>query len=276
MRRMPSIRGPRGRVVLAAVAAGLLLAACSSGGAPAPSSGAAELTVFAAASLRGVLQEARRVYEAAVPGTTLTISTDSSAALAAQIAHGAPADLFLSADTANPQKLVDAGLAVGVPLAFASNGLTVIVARGNPGGVRTPADLAKPGLKIIAAGDEVPITAYARRVVANLAAEPGYPAGFEGAYEENVVSKEDNARAIVAKIELGEGDAGIVYATDAAAASGVEVIEVPAAANVAATYAGVVIAGTRHPEAARAFLDWLGGPAGQAILAGFGFLPAGR
>jgi molybdate transport system substrate-binding protein len=255
---------------------GLLLAACSSGGTPARDTNAAELTVFAAASLRGALQEAARVYAAEVPGATLTISTDSSAALAAQIAHGAPADVFLSADTANPQRLVDAGLAAGAPVPFASNRLAVIVPRGNPGRVATPADLARPGLKIIAAGDEVPITAYARRVVARLAAEPGYAVGFEAEYEANVVSKEDNARAIVAKIELGEGDAGIVYATDAAAASSVEVIEIPAEADVRATYAGVVIAGTRHPEAARAFLGWLGGPSGQAILAGFGFLPAGR
>ena len=78
----------------------------------------------------------------------------------------------------------------------------------NPAGIKTPADLARPGVKVIAAGDEVPITKYATQLVANLAKEPGYPADFAAAYAANIVSKEDNVKAVVAKIELGEGDAG--------------------------------------------------------------------
>ena len=91
----------------------------------------------------------------------------------------------------------------------------------------TPADLAKSGLKVIAAGDEVPITKYATQLVANLAKEAGYPANFVDAYNANVVSKEDNVKAVVAKIELGEGDAGIVYVTDAAASDKVKTVDVP-------------------------------------------------
>ena len=137
----------------------------------------------------------------------------------------------------------------------------------------TPADLARSGLKVIAAGDGVPITTYATQLVDNLAKEPGYPAGFVAAYAANIVSKEDNVKAVVAKIELGEGDAGIVYVTDAAASTGIKSIDVPDAANVRAIYAGVVVKASPHRDAAKAFLDWLAGPDGRRILSSFGFLP---
>ena len=214
-----------------------------------PESGAepVELTIFGAASLKGVLDEAATAYAAENPGTTVTVSTDSSAALETQIEQGAPADVFLSADTTNPQKLVDGGFASGDAVDFAGNELTVIVPLGNPAAISSPRDLARAGLKIIAAGDEVPITKYATQLVANLAALDGYPAGFEAAYATNVVSKEDNVKSIVGKIELGEGDAGIVYVTDAAASVKVDPVEVPDEANVPATYAGVVVKDVAEP-----------------------------
>jgi molybdate transport system substrate-binding protein len=242
---------------------------------PTPGGSAApvELTVFGAASLQGVLEEAKAAYEAAHAGTMVVLSTDSSAALETQIEQGAPADVFLSADTTNPQKLVDAGLADGDALVFAGNELTVIVPSGNPAGVAGPADLAKPGLKVIAAGDDVPITRYATQLVDNLAKETGYPSDFAAAYAGNVVSREDNVKAVVTKVELGEGDAGIVYGTDATASGKVETVPIPAGANVQASYAGVVVRASERLEAAHAFLDWLLGTDGQAILATFGFLP---
>lgn len=269
----------------------LVLAACSSGalspsatGAPSnapattqPSAPASapnvQLTIYGAASLKGALDKAKAAYEAVVAGATLTISTDSSAALETQIEQGAPADVFLSADTVNPKKLVDKGLAAGDPVTFAGNKLTVIVPADNPAGVKTPADLAGSGIKVIAAGGEVPITRYAAQLVANLAKEAGYPADFAAAYAANVASQEDNVKAIVAKIELGEGDAGIVYVTDAKASTKVLTVDVPDTANVPATYAGVVVKASRDTAAAKAFLDWFAGPDGQAILSSFGFLP---
>jgi molybdate transport system substrate-binding protein len=268
----------------------LVLAACSSGAAspstssapatvapasatPAPSAEAVELTVYGAASLKGALEKAKSAYETAHPGTTLTISTDSSSALETQIEQGAPADVFLSADTTNPKKLVDAGLADGTPVSFAGNRLTIIVPADNRAGLKTPADLAKSGVKVIAAGDEVPITKYATLLVANLAKEAGYPADFVAAYTANIASKEDNVKAVVAKIELGEGDAGIVYVTDAKASTKVATVDVPDSANVPATYDGVVVKASKNAAAARAFLDWFAGPDGQAILSGLGFLP---
>jgi molybdate transport system substrate-binding protein len=128
-------------------------------------------------------------------------------------------------------------------------------------------------VRVIAAGEEVPITRYATELVKNLAAEPGYPSDYAAAYTANIVTREDNVRAVVAKIELGEGDAGIVYVTDATASAAVSVVDVPPPADVPATYAGVVIKASKHPGAAHAFLAWLAGPDGQAILSQFGFLP---
>lgn len=232
-----------------------------------------DLTVFAAASLAGALDKVKEAYEASHPGTTLTVSVDSSSAHETKIEQGAPADVFLSADTANPQKLVAKGLSAGEPVVFATNKLAIVVPNGNPGGVATPADLAKPGLKVIAAGDDVPITTYAKQLVDNLAGEPGYPADFAAAYARNVVSKEDNVKAVIGKIELGEGDAAIVYATDAKASTKVATLDVPEAANVSAKYAGAVVAASIHQEAARTFLGWLTSPDGQAILSSVGFLP---
>jgi len=273
----------RSRLAAALVALALVLAACSSGATPAPSAptpsaaaspaAPASLTIYAAASLKAVLAKAQTAYQAANPGTTLAISTDSSSALETKIEQGAPADVFLSADTTNPQKLVDTGLAAGTVTKFAGNLLTVIVPMANPAGIKTPADLARPGIKVIAAGDTVPITKYATQLVANLAKQPGYPADFVAQYTANIVTREDNVAAVVAKIELGEGDAGIVYVTDAKTSTKVMTIAVPDAAKVPATYGGVVVKASPNVAAAQAFLAWLAGPDGQAILASFGFLP---
>jgi molybdate transport system substrate-binding protein len=282
------------RLAVAMTALALVLAGCSSGATPVPSAPApttapasiapvtsapasaspVDLTIYAASSLKAVLAKAKTTYEAANPGTTLTISTDSSTALETKIEQGAQADVFLSADTANPQKLVDKSLAAGTVTKFAGNLLTVIVPTGNPAGIGTPADLARSGVKVIAAGDTVPITKYASQLVANLAEQPGYPVDFVAKYTANIVSKQDNVAAVVTQIELGEGDAGIVYVTDARTSTKVTTISVPAAANVPATYAGVVVKASANTGAAQAFLAWFAGSNGAAILASFGFLPA--
>jgi molybdate transport system substrate-binding protein len=238
-----------------------------------PGNEGVDLTIFAASSLSGVLDKAKAAYDAAHPGTTLTISTDSSSALETQIEQGAPADVFLAADTTNPKKLVDGGFAAGDAVPFAGNKLTIVVPTDNPADIATPADLAKAGVKIVAAGDEVPITRYAKRLVENLARQSGYPADFEADYTSNVVSKEDNVKAIIGKLDLGEGDAAIVYATDALASTLVRTIDVPDSANVPAQYAGVVVKTSAHQEPARTFLGWLRSPDGQSVLASFGFLP---
>ena len=237
-----------------------------------PPGGGTRITIFAAASLSSALNEAKVAYEAANPGVILVISPDSSAALATQIEQGAPADVFLSADTTNPQKLVDGGFTEGAAVVFGGNELTIVVPSDNPAGIEEWQGIAGNGLKVIAAGEEVPITKYATQLVTNLAARPDAPPDFADSYAANVVSREENVKALIAKIELGEGDAGIVYATDAAASTKVRTIDVPDDANVPATYAGVVVKASDQIPAAQAFLDWFAGPDGQEILAGFGFL----
>jgi molybdate transport system substrate-binding protein len=245
--------------------------------ASAPASTAAgSLTIYAASSLTAAFTEMKTAYQTANPGVTLTLSFGASSTLETQIEQGAPADVFASADTSNAQKLVDKGLAAGAITKFAGNLLTVIVPPANPAGVQTPADLAKSGLKFVAAGDTVPITKYANMLLANLAKEAGYPAGFVAAVTANIVSREDNVAVVVGKIELGEGDAAIVYATDASTAgSKVITITVPTDANVPATYGAVAVKASPNAVAAAAFITWLAGPGGQAILARYGFLPPG-
>ena len=224
-----------------------------------------ELIVFAAASLRGAFEAFEPEYEAAA-GVDLVYSFDASSFLRTQIEEGAPADVFASADTVNAQALLDAALATD-PVAFACNQLTVIVPAANPAGIETVEDLAADGIRIVAAAEDVPITRYATQVVEAL--------GITEGYEANIVSEEDNVAAVRAKIELGEGDAAIVYVTDAMA-SGEAVIEVAIRpeANVPATYAAVAVVGSDQPDESQAFLDWLVGPEGQGTLAVFGFLPA--
>jgi molybdate transport system substrate-binding protein len=251
----------------------LLVAGCSAEAPAAPTPVAASaftLTIYAAASLRGALARVAAEYPVTHPGAALTVSTDSSAALEAQIEQGAPADVFLSADTKSPERLIALGLAAdAVP--FAGNALTIIVPNANPGAIHGPIDLARPGVRIVAAGSAVPITSYAMRLVANLARQPGYPADYAAACEANVVSREDNVSAIVSKVALGEGDAGIVYVTDGRSSTQVTAVDVPPDANVVATYAGAVIRASRQHAAARTFLLWLAGRDGQAVLAQFGF-----
>jgi molybdate transport system substrate-binding protein len=263
---------PRLRVLAVAAAVSLAVVACRLSAAPS-SPAPVELTIFAAASLKDALARAKTAYEADNPGTTLVITTDSSAALELKIEQGAPADLFLAADTSNPQKLVDGGFAAGLPVEFAGNELVIVVPASVPNDIQVPVGLLAPGVRIIAAGDDVPITKYANQVFDNLSKLPGYPADFAARYASNVVSREENVRAVLAKIELGEGDAAIVYNTDALASKGVARIEIPAAANVRAAYAGVAVKGSAHAGVAADFLDWLVSGAGQEVLAQFGFLP---
>jgi molybdate transport system substrate-binding protein len=250
------------------------IASCASGSAAQLSSSAAEeLQVYAAASLQPALVKVKAVYEAEHPGVTLTVSTDSSTALETKIEQGAPADVFLSADTANPERLVAKGLATTTMAVFARNRLTVIVPRSNPAGISTPVDLARSGVKVIAAAAGVPIQKYTAAWIAKVSALPAYGADFAVRYAANVVSREDNVGAVVAKVALSEGDAAVVYVTDALASGQVETIDIPDDQNVPASYGGVVVNGSRHPAAAMAFLSWLVGSGGQQVLATFGFLP---
>jgi molybdate transport system substrate-binding protein len=232
------------------------------------------VTVFAAASLTDAFEGLRAPWSAAHPGSELIMAFDSSSALRALIEQGAPADVFAAADTEHPGALIDGCLARGPVTAFAHNTLVVVVPSDDPASIASPADLARPGVRIVAAGPRVPITRYVAGTLSRLAEQPGYPPGFAAAVAANVVSEEDNVRAVLARVELGEADAAIVYATDAAASDAVATIEIPAEANARATYGAVTLVASPRLALAETFLDFLIGAQAQAVLARHGFLPS--
>ena len=255
------------RIATTLLLAALVLAGCAPSAAE---SGTDSITVYAAASLQDAFEAIAAAYEEEA-GVEIVLSFDASSALRTQIGEGAPADLFASADTENPQQLVDDGLADGDPQIFAANGLAIVVPADGTGGVGAWQGMADPGVRVIAAGEDVPITVYATELVAALAALPDAPEGLAAAYEENIVSREDNVRAVLAKIEAGEGDAAIVYETDAASTDDATSIDFPEEANVLAEYAFVILADAA--DGTDAFADWLLGSDGRAILEEFGFRP---
>ena len=254
------------RSVGALVIVGVLLAGCSA--APA---GPVHLTVLAASSLSNSLTDLSAAWNTSHPNVSLVTSTGATSALKTQIEQGSPADVLLGADTTNAQALIDEGDAVGPLTKFATNLLTVIVPANNPKGIQTPADMAKPGVCVIGAGPDVPITRYATQLVTNLSARPEYGAEFATRYGANVCSQEENVGAVVNKVSLGEGDAAIVYVTDAKAGHNLATIDVPADANVVATYGGAAVKASTNAAAAADFLTWMRGPEAQAVLAAHGF-----
>lgn len=270
-----------GRLLVTALAGAAWIAGCSPVRGPAspgepgdpgdPGAAGAPLVVFAAASLRDPIEDAADRFEADHPGLRVQVNFGSSTALRTQVEQGARADVFLSADEANPAALVASGTAVGPPTVFARTSLAVVVPTDDQAGIAAPADLARPGIKVIAAGDGVPLTAYVAQVLEALASRPGYPADVAARIEANVVSREADARAVLTKVELGEGDAAFVYTTDARRSRLVRVIAIPDDANVVVSYAAVVLAAAPRPDVAARFLAWLTDPDGQALLAEYGF-----
>ena len=250
------------------LAAVVLLAALAAtgcwGGRSAPGTGSGTgsptgITVFAAASLTAAFGKLGAEFTAANPGTRVTFNFAGSQALATQIQQGAPADVFASADTTTMGKVKHL---VGAPQNFASNLLQIVVARGNPKGVKGLADLARSDLKVVLAAPAVPAGRYARQALAarHVTVKP--------------VSLEVDVKAVVTKVSLGEADAGIVYVTDVTAAAGrVQGVGIPHDQNVPATYPIAVVTASGHRSQARAFVDLVRGAQGQQVLRSYGFLP---
>jgi molybdate transport system substrate-binding protein len=251
----------RTRPAAALAAAVLALAGCgggdSGGGSGAASPG--EIKVFAAASLTAAFTELGEDFTAANGGTGVTFNFAGSQALATQIRQGAPADVFASADLANMDKVKDL---VGTPRNFASNRLQIVVEKGNSKGVTGLGDLASSDLKVVLAAEEVPAGKYAKQVLdqAGVTVRP--------------VSQEDNVKAVVTKVSLGEADAGIVYVTDVAAGGDrVEGVDIPEDQNVTATYPIATVEASKAPDQAQAFVDLVLSPAGRRVLERHGFRP---
>lgn len=240
-----------------------------------PASGDKTLTVLAAASLAESFGELGKLFEAQNPGVKVEFSFASSQQLATQLEQGAPADVFASAS----KKYMDTAVKVGRvneadSAVFAKNRLVVIVPKGNPAGIKMLKDLAKPGLKLDLADKAVPVGQYSLEFLDKAVKDAAFGASFKDDVLKNVVSYEENVKAVLTKVQLGEADAGIVYVTDItlAAADKVEKLDIPDALNTIATYPLAPVADSKNADLAKAFTAMVLAPEGQAVLAKYGFI----
>lgn len=256
------------KVVPAVLLAALALAGCSAADTDPGASGtpgtesqlSGELTIYAAASLGTAFDEIATAFETANPGVEVQpIVYDGSSTLATQIIEGASIDVFASADEKNLQKVVDAGLATGETPLFATNTLVIAVPSGNPAGIETLADLANSGVTTVLCAADVPCGTASHQLL-DLAGVSVTPA-----------SEEQNVTAVLTKVAAGEADAGLVYATDAAASADVEAIVPEHADEVVNRYPLTVLDGAPNAEVAAAFVAFVTGPEGRAILERLGF-----
>jgi molybdate transport system substrate-binding protein len=269
------------RSFLLLITLSLFFAACggsttpgSSSTATTPTAAPVTLNVFAAASLTESFNEIKTQYQAAHPNIKLTYNFNGSQLLVQQLTNGAAADVFASADQANMKKATDAGLMTGEPKVFARNRIVVIVPANNPGNVNSLHDLARKGVKLVVAAPAVPVGKYGLQALQKMAQSPDFGPTFLTGVTANVVSQEDNVKAVVQKVQLGEADAGIVYKTDvtAAVADKVKVIDIPDPYNVIAEYPIAVTKNSAHPTDAEAFEQYILSPEGQAVLTKYHFI----
>jgi molybdate transport system substrate-binding protein len=236
-----------------------------SGGAVSPGTAgepdlAGSVTVFAAASLTDAFGEIADEFEAANPGVNVEPSFGASSALREQILAGAPADVFASANLSNMDRVVEADAAAGDPRTFATNRLEIVVPAGNPADVTGLAAFGDDDLLVGLCAAEAPCGELARKALVNAGVTP------------RLDTEEPDVRSLLTKVEAGELDAGLVYATDVlAAGDAVEGIAIPAADNVVAEYPIATLAEAGGAEVADAFVAYVLSGAGQDILASYGF-----
>lgn len=230
------------------------------------------LNVYAAASLTNAFDEIGKTFEAANQGVMVKFNFAGSQALRTQIEEGAIADVFASANTKEMDALVNSNLvaADGAKI-FLTNQLIVILPPNNPAGLTTLKELSKPGVKIILAAKEVPVGNYALQVLDKLDLAIGD--GFKDKVIANVVSYENDVKQVVAKVQLGEADAGIVYTSDTAAAPELKKIDIPIGNNIVAKYPLASLKKSKNADFAQAFIAYVLSKDGQAILEKWGFSP---
>jgi len=254
--------------ILAVLTLTALLAGCGDSSSPsssAPSTGVGagvtgNLTVLAAASLTGSFNRIGKDFEAANPKVKVTFSYGGSSGLAQQITSGAPADVFAAASPATMKTVTDAGDATGEPAVFVRNQLVIAVPKGNPKGVAGLAELTEPGLKVALCAEQVPCGAAAEKALA--AAD----------VKLTPVTLEQDVKAALAKVKLGEVDAALVYRTDAkAAASDVDGIEFPESAGAINDYPIVALKSAPNPSAAAAFVAFVQTEPSLKVLTDAGF-----
>lgn len=255
------------RTTAIAVAAAIAVVASGCGtDAPSATPGASssrvagDITVFAAASLTESFTQIGNDFEAANRGSKVTLNFAASSALATQINEGAPADVFAGASPATMTTVVDAGNTEATPVVFVKNQLVIAVAKGNPKSITGLTDLTKPVLKVALCAEQVPCGAAARTALeaARVSLTP--------------VTLEQDVKAALSKVKLGEVDAALVYRTDAqAAASEVDGVEFPESAGAINDYPIVVVKGAPNKPGADAFVTYVLSDKGQAVLTAAGF-----
>jgi len=241
--------------------------------APTHAQGNKTLVVFAASSLTDAFNEIKPLFEKANPGTEVQFSYGASSTLATQLAQGAPADIFASANARQMSVAQDAKRIAGTPRTFAKNRLVLIIPVTNPAQIGTLKDLTKTGVKIVIAAPKVPVRDYTDTMLDKLAKTAGYGDEYKAAFLKNVVSEEANVRQVSAKVALGEADAGFVYRSDVTPDINDKVIAlpIPDAVNTLATYPAAVTNDSANPELARRFIDYLLSEDGQKLLLKWNF-----
>ncbi len=231
-----------------------------------------ELQVFAAASLTDAFEAIANLLEEANPDLSITYNFGGSQQLATQLAEGADADLFASANASQMTAAQDTGVISGEPVIFIRNRLAIIVPSDNPADVEELGDLAMDGLKLVVANPDVPVGGYTIDLLDRMSANPVFGADFRASVEDNFVSLEDNVKQVVTKVQLGEADAGIVYVSDVTidVRDNVLFIEIPDEFNIIAEYP-VAMVRDGDSELAQTFIDFLLSDAGQAVLTSWGF-----
>jgi len=249
------------RLVIAALAAGLVLVGCGGAGSGASSPARVPVTVLAAASLQSVFTKLEPQFEAANPSADLRFSFGGSSDLAQQIVNGAPADVFASANEAQMKVIQDAGKVTGTPQPFVTNVLTIVVPPGNPKNIHSFADLAEPDVTEVVCAPQVPCGAATTKIekATNIKLSPA--------------SEEQDVLSVLSKVEARVADAGLVYVTDARTATGkVQEIDFPEASKAVNIYPIAAINNAPHPPRAKAFVAFVLSPDArqQFTQAGFG------
>jgi molybdate transport system substrate-binding protein len=232
----------------------LMTTACSD------ATGSDVLLVSAAASLTDAFNGIALAYEAEQAGVDIELNLAGSSTLREQALNGAPADVLVTANLETMAPVVDAGLAVGNPIVFARNRMTIAVPKGNLAGVTGLSDFNDPALLLGLCAEPVPCGSLARHILER--------AGITPAIDTN----EPDVRSLLTKLEADELDAGIVYLTDViASGDSVEAIAISDDVNLATEYPIVVLQSASDPEKARSFVEFVRSERGRAILARHGF-----
>lgn len=236
------------------------------------------LLILAAASLSESFVEIGLVFEKSHPGVHVIFNFAGSQQLAQQIVQGAPADVFASANQKHMDVVISDGrIQKGSDQPFANNRLIVILPNENHADILTLQDLAKPGLRLVVAAEEVPVGLYSQEFLSRTVLDASFDPDYKEKVMANVVSYENNVKAVVSKVILGEADAGIVYTSDSSENNAKNILQLPIPdnLNVTAVYPIAPLKDSHHPMLTKAFIDFVISPEGQEILARHGLIALG-